>query len=172
MQTLDREVATTDAAASLIDQELNGAVRQIDESKGKYYFLSNFYQREFTLYGKTCASGEHGFQAAKAATEENHERVRLEKTAYRAKLLARRIKLRPDWAEVKVDLMEQVLRAKFADPKMGQKLLGTGDTQLIEGNDWGDTVFGCVRGKDGEWRGHNHLGKLLMKVRADLRDRA
>jgi predicted NAD-dependent protein-ADP-ribosyltransferase YbiA (DUF1768 family) len=43
-------------------------------------------------------------------------------------------------------------------------LLETGDAELIEGNDWGDTFWGVCGGK-----GNNFLGKLLMEVRKELR---
>ena len=43
--------------------------------------------------------------------------------------------------------------------------MATRDRVLIEGNDWGDTFWGMT---DGE--GENHLGKILMRVRAELRE--
>ncbi len=67
--------------------------------------------------------------------------------------------------------MEQVLRAKFAAPHLREKLLATGDRVLIEGNHWRDTTWGMVRDKTtGEWRGRNELGKLLMKLRDEIRN--
>ena len=36
--------------------------------------------------------------------------------------------------------------------------------ELIEGNVWNDTFWGVCNGK-----GHNHLGKILMKVRDEIR---
>ena len=44
------------------------------------------------------------------------------------------------------------------------KLLDTGDTELIEGNNWHDTFWGVCKGK-----GQNNLGKILMEVRKDIR---
>ncbi len=44
-----------------------------------------------------------------------------------------------------------------------EKLLATGDRKLVEGNTWGDTFWGVCRGN-----GKNHLGKILMKIRAEL----
>jgi predicted NAD-dependent protein-ADP-ribosyltransferase YbiA (DUF1768 family) len=46
---------------------------------------------------------------------------------------------------------------------MREMLLLTGDCELVEGNTWGDKFWGVC---DGE--GENHLGKLLMKIRAEL----
>ncbi len=58
--------------------------------------------------------------------------------------------------------------AKFTqNPDLLSKLLATGDAELIEGNTWGDRVWGVdlYRGA-----GENHLGKILMRIRDELRD--
>jgi len=82
-----------------------------------------------------------------------------------AKRLGRRVRLRSDWEQVKYDVMLDVVRAKFNQhPDLAQKLLATGDEELVEGNDWGDTYWGVCNG-----RGKNMLGKILMRVRAELR---
>lgn len=62
--------------------------------------------------------------------------------------------------------MEDLLREKFQRKDLKQKLLDTGDAELIEGNTWGDTYWGMVGNK-----GHNHLGRLLMKVREEINER-
>jgi len=45
-----------------------------------------------------------------------------------------------------------------------EKLLETDNRQLVEGNWHGDTFWGACGGK-----GQNHLGKILMEVREELR---
>ena len=50
------------------------------------------------------------------------------------------------------------------DESLKEMLLLTGDQEIIEENYWGDTFWGVCRGK-----GQNHLGKILMKVRDELR---
>ena len=61
--------------------------------------------------------------------------------------------------------MLDVVRAKFDQhPDLAQKLLATGDEELVEGNDWGDIYWGVYKG-----HGKNMLGKILMRVRAELR---
>lgn len=47
---------------------------------------------------------------------------------------------------------------------MHHMLLRTGEQDLIEGNDWGDTFWGVDQGI-----GDNHLGKILMQVRTEIR---
>ena len=85
----------------------------------------------------------------------------------KSKGMGRRVPLRPDWEEVKVGIMEEIVRAKFTQhPELAERLLATGDKVLIEGNHWGDTCWG-VDTRTG--RGENHLGKILMNVREELK---
>ena len=42
-------------------------------------------------------------------------------------------------------------------------LIQTGDSVLIEGNTWGDRVWGVCNGV-----GENRLGRILMKIRSEL----
>lgn len=73
--------------------------------------------------------------------------------------------IRPDWENVKLRVMYDIVKAKFLqNEKLQAKLLATRDRMLIEGNDWGDTFWGMV---DGE--GANNLGKILMRVREEIK---
>jgi hypothetical protein len=74
------------------------------------------------------------------------------------------IKLKPDWDNIKADIMYKLVRDKFRDPGLREKLLATGDAALVEGNTWNDTFFGVCRGK-----GLNMLGIILMRVRSEVR---
>lgn len=79
------------------------------------------------------------------------------------------VDLRSDWEAVKVTVMEEIVRAKFTQNEdLKWRLLTTGDACLEEGNTWHDTFWG-VDAKTGE--GLNHLGRILMKVRDELRDK-
>src|SRR5574343_879512 len=77
---------------------------------------------------------------------------------YEAKKLGRQVKLRSDWYEIKLSIMEEILREKFQGELL-QKLL-TIKGEIVERNNWGDTYWGVCNGK-----GQNQLGKLLMKIR-------
>ena len=60
-----------------------------------------------------------------------------------SKKLGRRVQLRPDWEEVKVGIMEEIVRAKFTQNEdLKWRLIGTGDAYLEEGNTWHDTCWG------------------------------
>jgi len=64
--------------------------------------------------------------------------------------------------------MTTIVRNKFkAHPDLKKKLLETGTAKLIEGNTWHDTFWG-VNINTG--KGENHLGKILMQVRSELKN--
>jgi ribA/ribD-fused uncharacterized protein len=142
----------------------------IDRFDGAYAFLSNFHPCQVRLYGIWYPSVEHAFQAAKAIDPDEREQIRLASTPGRAKRLGRRVVLRPDWEDVKIDLMTILLRRKFEPGSdLWDKLKATSPAELIEGNTWGDTFWGAVpfaqQYIDHRWIGQNQLGKLLVKIR-------
>ena len=139
----------------------------ISSLRGKYRFLNNLYLAEVTYDGLTFPTSEAAFQAAKCQTKE--ERLPFTEMKNSVLLLqkGRKVTLRPDWEEVKVGIMEEIVREKFSShPDLAEKLLATGDLPIMEGNVWHDTFWG-VDVKTGI--GENHLGKILMKVREELK---
>ncbi|MBQ1256000.1 MAG: DUF1768 domain-containing protein [Clostridia bacterium] len=137
-----------------------------DFHEEQYRFLSNFYEAKVEYKGLVYQNTEAAFQAQKCMTEEE----KLPFTEYgpgKSKGMGRRVQLRPDWEEVKTGIMEEIVRAKFTQhPELAFMLLATGDKVLVEGNHWGDTCWGVdVRTGQGE----NRLGKILMKVREELK---
>lgn len=142
------------------------AISTIGSFRGKYYFLSNFFPAEVTYNGLTYQNNEAAFQAQKTYSKE--ERIEFTTLEPRdAKRRGRRVRLRKDWEQVKDRIMEEIVRAKFSqNEELKEQLLATGDAQLVEGNRWNDRYWGVdIRSGVGE----NHLGKILMKVRSELR---
>lgn len=140
---------------------------KIDHFRGEYAFLSNFWEIPVTYQGLTYGSNEAAFQAQKCMTKEE----RLPFTEMRpamSKKAGRRVQLRADWEDVKLSIMEDIVRAKFTQNEdLKQLLLATGDLVLEEGNTWHDTFWGVdVKTQEGE----NHLGRILMRVRQELRE--
>jgi ribA/ribD-fused uncharacterized protein len=131
----------------------------IAEFKGPYAFLSNFHPSPVFGYPTV----ENAYQAAK--TREKTLRVPFRSCSPgEAKRLGRKLPLREDWESIKLEVMETLLREKFTrHPELAAALKATGDSELVEGNWWGDTFWGVCRGK-----GENHLGRLLMQLRGTL----
>ena len=137
----------------------------IDEFREDYRFLSNFYPSVIRYQGLTYQNAEAAFQAQKCLDPEVQVQF-CEMIPAKAKGIGRRVPLRADWEAVKLTVMLDVVRAKFTqNPDLAGRLLETGDKVLMEGNKWGDTFWGMdLRSR----RGENHLGKILMQVRAEL----
>ena len=135
----------------------------ISAFRGKYYFLSNFYAAPVVWDGVSYKNNEPAFQSAKVGREYRQEFAEL--TASEAKKLGRKVPLRPDWENVKERIMYEICLAKFSqNEELKEKLLLTGECALEECNTWGDKVWGTVNGE-----GENKLGKILMKIREELR---
>ncbi len=133
--------------------------------RGKFDFLSNMYAATFEWDGRTYRNSEAAFQSAKSLDPSVRDEFS-EMTGVVAKREGKKVKLRGDWESVKDDIMEEVVRAKFSqNPDLLQRLIDTGDMELTEGNRWHDRYWG-VDLLTGE--GENHLGIILMKVRAEL----
>lgn len=141
------------------------APAKIAEFRGEYRFLSNFWPATVVFEGIEYPTVEHAYQAAKTLDVNERKRIALLATPGDAKRAGRALPLRADWENVKLGVMEQCVRYKFTHhAELCAKLLATGDAYLEEGNTWGDEFWGTVNG-----RGENHLGKILMKVREELR---
>ena len=137
----------------------------IDSFRGKNYFLSNFYNADVKWEGITYHNNEAAFQSAKVLDMNIRREFGNITNPSEAKRKGRKVKLREDWESVKLDIMYQIVKCKFIqNEKLKLKLLETNDEELVEGNNWHDTFWGCHNGY-----GQNNLGKILMKVRDELR---
>ena len=137
----------------------------IQQFTGKYAFLSNFYNNPMIIDGKCYLTVEHYFQAMKTLDPKERNYIRCSQSPSHAKRLGRECKLRPDWEQIKDQIMLKALRHKFSHPDLKAKLLATEDADLEEGNTWHDTYWG----KDlSTGEGQNLLGLLLMLVRDEI----
>ena len=131
----------------------------------EYRYLSNFWLCKVVLDKVIYPSVENAYQAAK--TLDLEERKKFEKCfPYEAKKFGRKVVMRPDWDDVKLDIMYDLVSQKFKNHYDVQTwLLRTGNANIIEGNYWKDTFWGVCGGV-----GENHLGKIIMRVRSEIRD--
>jgi ribA/ribD-fused uncharacterized protein len=147
-------------------------MKMIDKFDGEFAFLSNFYESPVSDGFTTFPTVEHYFQAAKAVWVKDYDDIQHAKTPGEAKRIGRKIAIRGDWESIKLDVMETAVREKFQIPELREKLLATGDAELIEGNWWHDNVWGnCSCDKCRDKEGQNWLGKILMGIRDELRAR-
>lgn len=138
-------------------------INTIDSFTNEYAFLSNFYEPGYVMIdGKVFINSEAAFHSYKCP-ERRDEFTNLNPKD--AKRLGRSVKMRSDWDDIRDDVMYNVCFLKFIqNPDLTKKLLATDMDILIEGNTWGDTYWGVCDGV-----GKNRLGKILMKVRENIR---
>lgn len=174
VQRIEKEQVTVllpDAQGNWEETEIpiTPAPKPISDFRGRYVFLSNFFDAKVSYEGLIYQNAESAFQAAKALDAEERKKFAA-LPANEAKRLGRRVKLRPDWEKVKDSVMLDILRAKFArESNLAKLLLDTGDAPLVEGNCWHDNYWGACRCEKCFGKEHlNRLGTLLEKVRGEL----
>jgi ribA/ribD-fused uncharacterized protein len=135
----------------------------------EYGCFSNFSRHSIRAKGKSWPTSEHYYQAQKFAGTPYEEEIRKAKSPKAAAILGRDPErpLRGDWEAVKFDVMRQAVWSKFSQRKeIRDTLLGTGDAELVE-----HTARDPYWGDGGDGSGKNMMGKILMRVRGDLRAR-
>lgn len=136
-------------------------------TRDTYGCFSNFSPHGFELEGVYWPTSEHYFQAQKFTGTPHCEQIRLVKNPKEAAKMGRDRKrpLRPDWEQVKEEIMGKAVLKKFqTHADIREILLGTGEEEIVE-NSPIDYYWGC--GADGS--GKNRLGIILMEIRQTIR---
>ncbi len=138
----------------------------VNESYGEF---SNFALYPIQIKGKYWPTTEHYFQAQKFVGTSHEEKIRKAKSPMLAAQLGRNRKIRivKNWDNKRDNVMYTALKAKFTQHKdLQQLLLDTQNSLLVEhtalDNYWGD---------GGNGTGKNRLGKVLMKLRKELKNK-
>lgn len=132
--------------------------------------LSNYSPFAIRYDGELYQTAETAYQARKFyyTNPEIEEQIRLAPSPWEAKRIAEenRAFCRPDWEELKLLIMEDILRVKlFQHPFVREKLLATGDMPIVD-----DSPSDPFWGVGFDRRGRNELGKLWMKLRSMLQN--
>jgi ribA/ribD-fused uncharacterized protein len=132
-----------------------------------YGEFSNFAQYPIRVKGKVWPSTEHYFQAQKFAGTSQELAIQKAASPMKAAEMgrSRKQRIRPNWDIVKDNVMYEAVKAKFSQhAELKTLLLSTGTAKLIE-----HTETDAYWGDGGDGKGLNKLGKILMKVRDELR---
>lgn len=131
--------------------------------RGAFAYRSNMYSCPVSFQGILYNNSEAAFQAQKCILQQDKEKFAF-LSGPDAKRLGKTIPLIEDWEDIKLDIMYNVVKEKFIqNPSLKQLLISSTD-DIAEENTWGDTFWGTCNGY-----GKNHLGKILMKVRDELK---
>lgn len=155
-------------------------IKVIDGFRGEYAFLSNFSAHtvaiQMPLFDNqyiTFRTAEHAFQSFKCSTREEVAWVMAALTPGDAKHRGGKkgvsgIIITPpiNWDKTSYHIMTQIVYTKVLQNfDVRRVLINTGNDILIEGNTWGDKIWGMVKNEQGVWEGENRLGMILMHVR-------
>ena len=139
----------------------------IKEFQREYRWLSNFWLVDIELDGRIYPSVEHAYMSAKCDAEWwKIVCSQRENTPGTIKRNSKSIKVKDNWKDIKLSIMEDCIRKKFSQEPYRTKLLNTGNEFIQEGNLWYDTFWGVdLRTNKGE----NNLGKIIMRIRSELK---
>jgi ribA/ribD-fused uncharacterized protein len=129
--------------------------------------FSNFAPFGIDLDGAWWPTVENYYQAQKFTDPELRQSIWQAEKPIIAKNLADENKaaIRPDWDTVKDEVMYRAVRRKFElHPELKAMLLATGDEEIAEANP-ADRYWGV----GGDGTGLNRLGKIMARIRAELR---
>lgn len=130
-----------------------------------YGYMNNFCKASMFIYGRWWRNVEAAYQAQKTTVADEYDSIWICPTPRMARDMGQKVTMRPDWNDVKITVMYECVLAKFTqNHELREQLLSTGDEDIVEDSPV-DSFWGC--GVDGA--GKNHLGKILVQVREDLR---
>lgn len=153
----------------------------INQFKNENGFLSNFFapKNPITLdpidflemgFGTpTAPTVVHLYNACKTHDDKAVTAILNAKTPQEAQQKGNQAPLIPQWDELRTTVMMLCVRSKFSpttNPELVDQLLSTGTQNLVDGDTRGDTFWGVDLNTG---YGENHLGRILMRVRDDLR---
>lgn len=146
----------------------------------KYYFknntkLTNYYICNVKVDNLTFSSSEAAYHSEKFL-DEDIKKLMTKLIPDEAKHVSRELArfIRSDWEDVKYDLMKKVVLEKFKQNfECLKELLDTGNMELIEDTTgWHDNIWGACSCEECKSKEHkNYLGKILMEVREELKNK-
>jgi len=148
----------------------NGESRVIGPFRGRYRWLSNFFEAPTSYDGTVYPTTEHAYQASKTELPHQRKLILACNTPGQAKRSGRLVTTRSGWMKMRVDVMHEIVTDKFErNPELAVQLIRTGQRELVEYNRWHDNYWGhCTCNDCIEEMHFNHLGEVLMQVRGEL----
>ena len=140
----------------------------IYEFKNENSFLSNFYITPVEYNGLIYKSSEHAYMRMKSNEDWWIEYCLNEKSPGKIKRTSNGLLLADNWHDIKANIMYDILICKFKNTILKEKLLATGNQNLVEGNYHNDLYYG-VDLKQTPNIGENMLGRILMSIRNKIK---
>ncbi len=108
---------------------------------------------------------ENIYQAMKTEKSDIEEKRKISlMSPFKSKSYGRRLMVRSDWDQIKIQVMEYALSHKFAPNTSWGEKLKRYNKEIVEWNNWNDTFWGI----DLTGNGKNQLGLILTKLHNSL----
>lgn len=152
--------------------QVNDAIYFYSRGEEQWRFLSNFYRAPFAYNKQWWPTAEHLYQALKFKDEGMMNHIRLLQFPQDAKQYARKAMIESKvneqyWESKSLHLMRMIITLKFSQhTDLLKQLVQTGERELVHQCNWEEHSFWGV-GRSG---GENHLGKILMEARSQMKD--
>lgn len=151
------------------DPQLETSGKIIGFYEREFYVLSNFSSFVVSWKGRRWQTSEHAYQAAHFidTAPDLYEKIFKANSAHEAYKIAKSNanKAPKNWNDIKIALMEEIVRLKLEqNPYIKKKLLQTGDLLLVE-----DSPKDSFWGWGEDRKGRNELGKIWMKLRDEIK---
>ncbi len=151
------------------DPDLDTSGEVIGFYEREFYVLSNFSSFQVQWRDRLWPTSEHAYQAAHffETAPELAKAIADAPSAHQAFKIAKANadKAPSNWDDIKIDIMEEICRAKLSQHDyVRRKLLQTGDMDIVE-----DSPKDSFWGWGPDRSGRNELGKIWMRLRDELR---
>ena len=165
----DKKMSTKVQPTQFRDPELDVSGDVVGFYPREFYVFDNFASFAVDYRGRRWSTSEHAYQASHffETAPELVDEIHKARSAHEAYKIAKANadKAPDNWNDVKVGIMEEIVRAKCEqNPYIKQKLLDTGDLEIVEDSPK-DDFWGWGKSRDGR----NELGKIWMRLRDELR---
>lgn len=162
----------------MIQQEKKGLrdIRFWLPDRKPYGALSNLFARPMVFEGVRYKTAEHAYKAAQARRPEVRRWLMSAPTAELVAAAGERLpnsETLAGWSRMRIPVMRSILKAKFSQHEDLRRLLSsTGESRLVEWAPEDNAINRFWSEIKGSGAGENHLGRLLMALRAQLRREA
>ena len=131
-----------------------------------FSFLRNDYSANVILDDEIYPSVEHAYQAAKTQNIDLRKKIQNASVHEARKIGKNEITIPLTWDTDRLVVMKQLQKSKYTDNlNLKLKLLLTGNEEIIQGGTMPDKFWG----QDDFGDGKNHNGKIIMKVREEIK---
>lgn len=151
------------------ENEFTNSINYICDFNKEYFFLNNNYPVTINYNGLTYKCVQSAFEASK-------ETSKLAKMPYTTMdgytaMSYPTNKLCSDWTDKQDTIMFDLLKIKFSNKELKEKLLNTKDSYIEYVNDWHDSYWGVCKCERCFNNNQNKLGKMLMKIREYINEK-